>query len=52
MLKVTFVCFYSAPRQLTSYGAETGKLILANLGDFKLKGTSGVKTTSPAGAKR
>jgi hypothetical protein len=29
-------------------GAETGEIILAYLGCYKLKATPGVKTTSPA----
>jgi hypothetical protein len=31
--------------------AETGKMILANLGFYNLKGTSGFKTIAPVGAK-
>jgi hypothetical protein len=34
-----------------SYSAETGKMILANLGCYKLKATPGVKTAHPAGSK-
>jgi hypothetical protein len=33
---------------LVSYGAETGKIILATLGCYKLKATPRVKTISPA----
>jgi hypothetical protein len=46
-----FVLFYSEPIQFMSYGAETGKMILANCGCYK-QATTWVKTISPAGAKR
>jgi hypothetical protein len=38
--------FYGTPTQISSYGAETENMILANLGCYKLKATQGVKTTS------
>jgi hypothetical protein len=44
-----FVWFDGA--QFLSYGAETGKIILANLECYKLYATPGVNTTSPTGAK-
>jgi hypothetical protein len=43
-----FVWLYSAPTHLRLNGAKTGKIILANLGCYKLE----VKTTSSAEAKR
>jgi hypothetical protein len=47
-----FVWFYCASTRFWSCGAETGMMILVNLGRYKLKATPAVKTTSPAGAKR
>jgi hypothetical protein len=49
---IIFVWFNGVSTQFRSYGTETGKMILANLGCKKLKATPGVKTTSPAGAER
>jgi hypothetical protein len=40
-----FVWFYSIQTQFRSYGAETGKNILPNIGYYKLKPTLGVKAT-------
>jgi hypothetical protein len=47
-----FVWFYGASTQFRSYGAETGKMIMASLGCYKFDATPGVKTSPPAGAKR
>jgi hypothetical protein len=38
--------------QFRSYGAEPKKIILANLGCYKLKATQGIETISSAEAKR
>jgi hypothetical protein len=46
-----FVWFDGAPTQFMSHGAETRKMILANLERYKVYATAGVKTTSPTGAK-
>jgi hypothetical protein len=51
MILFRFVLFSSTQTQLRLYGAKTRKMILANLGCYKLEATPGVKTTSPAGAK-
>jgi hypothetical protein len=47
-----FIWFYDTPTQFRSYDAETGKLISAFSGCFKLKATLGTKTISPAEARR
>jgi hypothetical protein len=44
------VWFDGTSTQLKSYGAKTGKMILANLVCYKHKPTPGVKTISHAGA--
>jgi hypothetical protein len=47
-----FCLFTVHQPNLGSYGPETGKVIFANLGCYKLNATLGIKTTSPAGAER
>ena len=44
--------FYGAPTQFRSYGAEQERWFWLTPGVKNLKATPGVKTTSPAGAKR
>jgi hypothetical protein len=38
-----FAWFYDTQTQFRSYGIETGKMILVNLGCYKPKATQGVK---------
>jgi hypothetical protein len=51
-LSIFFIWFYGASTWYKSYGAETGKMVMANIGVINFKATPGVKTTSPAGAMR
>jgi hypothetical protein len=52
-VNISFIIwFYGALIQFRSYGAETGKLISAFSGCYKLKATLGTKTISPAEARR
>jgi hypothetical protein len=37
LVKICFDWFYSTPTQFRSHGTETGKMILAYLGCYKLK---------------